>query len=65
MVSLIVLGLVFAVSGLGLIGAFGILSFLGFPLLAIGLGLISAGVDPDAKDKHRAAAAASMVRRSG
>jgi len=64
MVSLIVLGLVFAVSGLGLIGAFGVFSFLGFPLLAIGLGLISAGVDPNAKAKHRAAASAAVVRRS-
>jgi hypothetical protein len=46
MIGLIVLGVVVGASGLGLVGTFGILSFLGVPLLAIGLALISAGVGP-------------------
>jgi hypothetical protein len=46
MIGLIVLGLAVGASGLALIGTFGILSFLGFPLLAIGLSLISAAVGP-------------------
>ena len=58
MISRIVLGIVFGLSGFGLIASFGLLSFLGFPLLAIGLGLISAGIEPDAKERHRAALAA-------
>ena len=41
-----VLGLAVGVGGLGLVGTFGILSFLGMPLLVIGLALISAGVGP-------------------
>lgn len=62
MVSRIVLGIVFGLSGFGLIASFGLLSFLGFPLLAIGLGLISAGVEPGAKERHRAALAAAGRR---
>ena len=46
MFGLIVLGIVVGVSGLGLVGTFGILSFLGLPLLAVGLSLISAAVGP-------------------
>jgi hypothetical protein len=42
----IVLGLAIGVGGLGLVGTFGILSFLGMPMLIIGLSLISAGVGP-------------------
>ena len=42
----IVLGMAVGVGGLGLVGTFGILSFLGMPLLIIGLALISAGVGP-------------------
>ena len=62
MISRIVLGIVFGLSGFGLIASFGLLSFLGFPLLALGLGLISAGVEPDAKERHRAALAAAGRR---
>ena len=46
MLLYIVLGLAIGVGGLGLVGTFGILSFLGMPLLIIGLSLISAGVGP-------------------
>ncbi len=46
MIGLIVLGVVVGASGLGLVGTFGILSFLGMPLLIVGLSLISAGVGP-------------------
>lgn len=46
MILYIVLGLAVGVGGLGLVGTFGILSFLGMPLLIIGLSLISAGVGP-------------------
>ena len=46
MIALIVLGVVIGASGLGLVGTFGILSFLGVPLLVVGLSLISAGVGP-------------------
>ena len=46
MILYIVLGLAVGVGGLGLVGTFGILSFLGIPLLIIGLSLISAGVGP-------------------
>ena len=63
MVSRIVLGIVFGLTGFGLIASFGLLSFLGFPLLAVGLGLISAGVDPDARTKHSLALAATAARR--
>jgi hypothetical protein len=42
----IVLGLAVGVGGLGLVGTFGILSFLGMPMLIVGLSLISAGVGP-------------------
>lgn len=42
----IVLGVVVGASGLGLVGTFGILSFLGIPLMAVGLSLISAGAGP-------------------
>jgi hypothetical protein len=45
-IGLIILGLAFGVGGLGLVGTFGILSFLGIPLLIVGLSLISAGVGP-------------------
>ena len=46
MILYIVLGLAVGVGGLGLVGTFGILSFLGMPMLIIGLSLISAGVGP-------------------
>jgi hypothetical protein len=46
MLLYIVLGLAVGVGGLGLVGTFGILSFLGVPLLIVGLSLISAGVGP-------------------
>jgi hypothetical protein len=45
-IVLIVLGIVIGASGLGLVGTFGILSFLGMPMLVVGLSLISAGVGP-------------------
>ena len=41
----ICLGLSLTFSGLGLILAFGIFAFIGMPLLAIGLGLLSAAID--------------------
>jgi hypothetical protein len=62
MIGFIVLGLVLGVSGLGLVGSFGILSFLGMPILFVGLGLISAGVDPHAKEKYQANLAARATR---
>lgn len=46
MFGLIVLGIVVGATGLGLVGTFGILSFLGMPLLIVGLSLISAAVGP-------------------
>ncbi len=46
MIGLIVLGVIVGASGLALVGTFGILSFLGMPLLIVGLSLISAGVGP-------------------
>ena len=46
MILYIVLGLAIGVGGLGLVGTFGILSFLGMPMLVVGLSLISAGVGP-------------------
>ena len=46
MILYIVLGLAVGVGGLGLVGTFGILSFLGMPMLIVGLSLISAGVGP-------------------
>ena len=39
------LGLSVTFAGLGLILAFGIFAFIGMPLLAIGLGLLSAAID--------------------
>ena len=44
-VVLLVLGLVVAVSGMGLTLSFGVLAFVGMPLLLVGLGLISAATD--------------------
>ena len=58
MLLYIVLGLAIGVGGLGLVGTFGILSFLGMPLLVIGLSLISAGVGPTS-------ASATAARRRG
>ena len=46
MYGLIAMGIVVGASGLALIGTFGILSFLGFPLLIVGLSLISAAIGP-------------------
>jgi len=46
MFGLIALGIIVGVSGLALIGTFGILSFLGMPLLIVGLSLISAATGP-------------------
>lgn len=58
MILYIVLGLAVGVGGLGLVGTFGILSFLGVPLLIVGLSLISAGVGPTS------ASATGVDRRS-
>jgi hypothetical protein len=44
--GLIVLGIAVGASGLALVGTFGILSFLGIPLLIVGLSLISAAIGP-------------------
>ncbi len=43
---LLAIGLPVAASGLGLTLSFGVLAFLGMPLLIIGLGCISAAVGP-------------------
>jgi hypothetical protein len=42
----IALGVIVGMSGLALVGTFGILSFLGMPLLIVGLALISAATGP-------------------
>lgn len=41
----IAIGIPLAITGFGLTAAFGIFAFIGIPLLAIGLGCISAGID--------------------
>jgi hypothetical protein len=46
-VILFVVGLPLAISGLGLTAAFGLFSFIGIPLLILGLACISASVTPD------------------
>jgi hypothetical protein len=46
MIGLIALGVAVGMMGLALVGTFGILSFIGMPLLIIGLALISAAVGP-------------------
>jgi hypothetical protein len=51
--GLVVMGITLGMTGLGLVGTFGILSFLGLPILIIGLSLISAGVDPNRKKLAR------------
>jgi hypothetical protein len=43
---LLVIGIPVAFGGLGLVATFGILSFLGMPLLIIGLGCISGAIGP-------------------
>ncbi len=45
-IILLALGLPLAASGLGLTLSFGVLAFLGMPLLIIGLGCISAAAAP-------------------
>jgi hypothetical protein len=42
----VVIGLPLIATGFGLTAAFGIFSFIGMPLLIIGLGCFSAGVNP-------------------
>jgi hypothetical protein len=41
-------GVSVAFAGFGLVVAFGVLAFIGMPLLFIGLGLISASINPEA-----------------
>ena len=43
---LLAIGLALGMGGLGLVATFGLLSFLGMPLLIIGLGCISAATAP-------------------
>jgi hypothetical protein len=45
-VVLLTLGIPLGVGGLGLTVSFGLLAFIGMPLLIIGLGCISAAVEP-------------------
>ena len=44
----IIIGIPLTATGFGLTAAFGIFAFIGMPLLIIGLGCISAGVNPPA-----------------
>jgi hypothetical protein len=44
----IAIGIPLMAAGFGLTGAFGIFSFIGMPLLIVGLGCISAGFNPPA-----------------
>ena len=44
-VLLLLIGLPLAAGGLGLTVSFGVLAFVGMPLLILGLGLISAATD--------------------
>ncbi|MGH9246447.1 MAG: hypothetical protein ACRD29_19475 [Acidimicrobiales bacterium] len=47
-VGYFLLGLPVAFAGFGLVVAFGVLAFIGMPLMIVGLGLISAAISPDA-----------------
>ncbi len=42
----VIIGIPLMATGFGLTAAFGIFAFIGMPLLIIGLGCISAGVNP-------------------
>ena len=44
-IALLFLGMAVAVSGMGLTMSFGVLAFVGMPLLLVGLGLISAATE--------------------
>ncbi|MGH9117185.1 MAG: hypothetical protein ACRD0A_04715 [Acidimicrobiales bacterium] len=44
---LLLLGVAVAFAGFGLVVAFGVLAFIGMPLLIVGLGVISAATDAD------------------
>jgi hypothetical protein len=43
---LLVLGLTFGMGGLGLTASFGLLAFIGMPMLIVGLGCLSAATAP-------------------
>lgn len=50
---LLVLGLAFGMGGLGLVATFGLLAFLGMPMLIVGLGCISAASAPAVPARER------------
>lgn len=45
-IFMVAMGLPLIATGFGLTAAFGIFAFIGMPLLILGLGLLSAGVNP-------------------
>ena len=45
--AMLLAGVAVAFAGFGLVAAFGVLAFIGMPLLFVGLGLISAATAPD------------------
>lgn len=50
-IILLVVGIALAMGGMGLTATFGLLSFLGMPLLIVGLGCISGATGPTARSR--------------